>query len=144
MTVTDGKRVSIEYTVTQEDQTQVDTNVGGEPLTYTQGEQSLLPALQKGMEGQAAGESRRIVLSPEEGYGSVDSQAFQEVELNRLPEDAQKIGTPLGMRASSGQTFTARVHEIRADTAVLDLNHPLAGKTLTFDVKVVKVEDPSA
>jgi len=144
MTVTDGKRVSIEYTVTLEDQTQVDTNVGGAPLTYTQGEQQVLPALQKKIVGLAAGESTQAVLSPDEAYGAVNPNAFQAVDKNRISEEAQKVGTQLETKDASGRTQHPRVHHIEENTVVLDFNHPLAGKTLTVDVKVLEVEESSS
>lgn len=144
MTVTEGKRVSIEYTVTLEDQTQVDTNVGGAPLTYTQGEQQILPALQKKIVGLAAGESTQAVLAPDEAYGAVNQNAFQEVDKNRIPEEGRKVGMQLETKDASGQTQHPRVHDITENTVVLDFNHPLAGRTLTIDVKVLKVEDPSS
>jgi FKBP-type peptidyl-prolyl cis-trans isomerase 2 len=141
ITVVNGKRVSIEYTLTLPDKTQVDTNVGGEPLTYTQGEQEILPGLQKALLGLKVGETKNVTLSPEDGYGSVDPNAFQEVNKDLIPEEAQKVGTPLMTKDSSGRTHRLRVHEIKDSTVVLDFNHPLAGKTLIFDVKVLKVEE---
>lgn len=140
-TVMDGKRVSIEYTLTFPDKTQVDTNVGKEPLTYTQGEQEILPALQKALLGLKVGETKSVTLSPEEGYGSVNPDAFQEVNKDLIPEEAQKVGTPLVARDPSGRTHHLRVHEVKENTVKLDFNHPLAGKTLIFDVKILKIED---
>ena len=143
MTVTDGKCVSIEYTVMLEDQTQVDTNVGGEPFTYTQGEQGIPSALQKRMESLEVGERTRVILSPEEGYGPVNPNAFHEVDRSRIPKENWKVGTQLTTRSSTGQTLRPIVHEIKENTIVLDFNHPLAGQTLAFDIKILKVEDPS-
>ncbi len=144
MAVMDGKRVSIEYTLTLPDKTQVDTNVGKEPLTYTQGGQKILPAaLQKALMGLKVGETKRVTLSPEEGYGPVDPKAFQEVNKDMIPEEAHKVDAQLTARDPSGRTRPVRVHELKENTVVLDLNHPLAGKTLIFDVKVLNVEDSS-
>ena len=141
ITVTDGKRISIEYTLTLSDKTQVDTNVGGQPLIYTQGSQEILPALQKALVGLKAGETKHVTLSAEDGYGSVDPKAFQEVDKNVVPEDGRKAGTQLMARDPSGRSRPVRVHEIKENTIVLDLNHPLAGQTLVFDVKILKVEE---
>ncbi len=132
LTVRDGKRVSIEYTLTLPDKTQVDTNVGGEPLTYTQGGQEILPALQKALVGLKVGESKQVTLSSEEGYGAVNPKAFQEVGKSSLPEEAHKVGTPLVVKDRAGRTHHARVHELKEKTVVLDFNHPLAGQTLIF------------
>ena len=68
VTVTDGKRISIEYTLTLSDKTQFDTNVGREPLTYTQGSQEILPTLQKALVGLKVGETKQVTLSPQDGY----------------------------------------------------------------------------
>ena len=141
MTVMDGNRVSIEYTLTLPDKTQVDTNVGKDPLTYTQGGQEILLALQKAILGLKVGETKSVTLSPEEGYGPVDPNALQEVNKDLIPEEARKVGTPLVVEDSSGLSQRLRVHEVKEETVVLDFNHPLAGQTLIFDVKVLKIED---
>ena len=140
MTVETGKRVSIEYTLTLEDDTKVDSNVGGEPLSFVHGERKILPALEEALTGMETGDSRRVVLSPEQGYGPEDPKLFQEVERERVPPEAQQKGTPLTARDASGQTYELRVQEVKEKTVVLDLNHPLAGKTLVFDVKVIDVQ----
>jgi FKBP-type peptidyl-prolyl cis-trans isomerase SlyD len=144
MTVTDGSRVSIEYTLTLPDETQLDTNVGEEPLTYTQGGGSIPAALQEGLSGLEVGAVKRIVISPEQGFGQVDPAAFQEVDKTRIPDGACHVGTVLGLRDPDGHELQVRIHEINDTTAVLDLNHPLAGKTLVFDVKVVNIEGSSS
>jgi len=131
MTVSKGKKISIEYTLKLEDQTVVDSNVGGEPLIYTQ----------KAMEGMKVGESKQISVKPEEGYGKVDEKALLEVDKKQIPPDALKIGAQLKGRYDSGQPFTAWVSEIKEETVVLDLNNPLAGKTLYFDVKVLDIQE---
>jgi FKBP-type peptidyl-prolyl cis-trans isomerase SlyD len=141
MTVTNGNRVSIEYTLTLPDKTQVDTNIGKEPLTYTQGGQEILPDLQKALLGLKEGETKSVTLSPEEGYGPVDPNALQEVNKDLIPAEALKVGTPLVTKDSSGRPHRLRVQEVKEETVVLDFNHPLAGETLIFDVKVLKIED---
>ena len=141
MSVSEGKRVSIEYTLKLPDGTQVDTNVGGKPLTYTQGGQELLPALQSALAGLRAGQSKQVTLTPEEGYGPVDAQALREVEKGLIPEEARKVGAPLMARDPSGRVLHVRVQEVKDSSVVLDLNHPLAGKTLNFDIKITAVEE---
>ncbi len=141
MTVANGKRVSIEYTLTLEDHTKVDSNVGAEPLTYTQGSREILPALQEALLGLKEGDTKHVTLSPEDGYGPVDPAAFQTVEKNLIPENARHVGAQLLARDASGHTQRVRVHEVKDDTVVVDLNHPLAGKTLVFDVRVLKIAE---
>lgn len=139
--VVDGKQVSIEYTLKLEDKTVVDSNVGSEPMKYIQGSQQIIPALEKALEGMKIGESRQVTLAPEEGYGEVNKEAFMEVEKEQVPTDALKVGTELQGQDNTGHTFTARVAEIKDETVVLDFNHPLAGKTLHFDVKVLDIQE---
>lgn len=140
MTVDTGKLVSIEYTLSLEDDTKVDSNVGGEPLSFVHGERQILPALEEALIGMESGDERQVVLTPEQGYGPEDPKLLQEVERERVPQEAQREGTPLTARDSSGQTYQLRVQEVKDKTVVLDLNHPLAGKKLIFDVKVLDVQ----
>ncbi len=152
MAVSDGKQVSLEYTLTLEDKSQIDSNVGKDPLTgekkpplvYTQGAHEIIPGLEKQLAGLKVGESKRIEVPPAEGYGAVDPARKQEVEKNRIPEDARKVGAKLTGQGPQGQPIFAQVTEVKDTTVVLDMNHPLAGKKLIFDIKVLKVEDAPA
>ncbi len=139
--ISDGKKVSIEYTLTLEDKTKVGSNVGQEPLVFTQGNREIIPGLEKQLNGLKAGDSKRVEVSPEEGYGNVDPARTQEVPKDKVPEDARKVGARLTGQGPDGQMLFAEVTEIKDSTIVLDMNHPLAGKKLIFDVKVLKVED---
>ena len=141
MTISGGKEVSIEYTLKLEDQSVVDTNVGGEPLVYVQGSHQIIPGLEKAMEGMKSGENRQIAVKPEEGYGKVEAEALVEVDKKQIPPDAQKVGAQLQGQNEQGQVFTARVSEVRDEKILLDFNHPLAGKTLYFDIKVLNVKE---
>jgi FKBP-type peptidyl-prolyl cis-trans isomerase SlyD len=142
--IADGKQVSLEYTLTLEDKSKVDSNVGGEPLVYTHGAHEIIPGLEKQLGGLKAGETKHVEVAPAEGYGEVDPARKQEVDKNRVPEDARKVGAKLTGQGPGGQLIFAQVTEVKENTVVLDLNHPLAGKKLIFDVKVLKVEDPPA
>ena len=131
-----GKVVSLRYTVSLPDGTVVHTNVDGHPIKYKQGDGMLLPALEAALVGLAAGDEKSVTLPPEDTY-PVDDDAFQEVPLDQIPEDSRQVGAvfrPMGSRGS------IRVAEIKEGAAVLDFNHPLAGKTLTYDITVLAVE----
>src|SRR5215510_3267996 len=141
MAVADGKQVSLEYTLTLEDKSKVDSNVGKDPLVYTQGAHEIIPGLEKQLTGLKVGESKHIEIPPAEGYGEVDPARKQEIDKNRIPEDARKVGAKLTGQGPQGQPIFAQVTEVKDNTVVLDMNHPLAGKKLIFDVKVLKVED---
>ena len=139
MTVSNGKQVTLEYTMKLEDQSVVDTNVGQEPLKVTQGKHEVIPGLEKALEGMAPGEKKTITVAPTEAYGTVDPKAFQEVDKKLLPPDSAKVGMQLEGKTADGQKVFPRVAEVKNDTVLLDFNHPLAGKTLHFDVKVLEV-----
>lgn len=138
--ITEGSKVSLEYTLNIEGGETVDSNAGGDPLVYTQGSHEIIPALEEELSGLAAGDEKEVTLQPDEAYGAVDPNAFQEVPLDQIPEDARKKGQLLIMQDQQGNRQQIRVSEIKEDTAVLDLNHPLAGKTLHFDVKILDVQ----
>jgi FKBP-type peptidyl-prolyl cis-trans isomerase SlyD len=143
MSVAAGQTVSLEYTL-RDDQGQVlDSNVDGEPLSYVQGEQEILPKLEEALLGLQVGGTKKVVLSPEDGYGEIDKEAIVEVPLERIPEDARQVGTRLQGQASDGRVVTPVVVEVREDSALLDFNHPLAGMTLEFEVKILGVDNPS-
>lgn len=137
----DGKQVSLEYTLTLEDKSKVDSNVGKDPLIVTLGDHQIIPGLEKQLVGMKVGDNKRIEVVPEEGYGPVDPQRKQEVEKTKVPEDARKVGAKLTGQTPDGRPVFAQVTEVKENTLILDLNHPLAGKKLFFDVKMLKVED---
>ncbi|MCI0530183.1 MAG: hypothetical protein L0Y56_22295 [Nitrospira sp.] len=87
------------------------------------------------------GEHKQVQVKPEEGYGAIDPKAFLEADKKLIPEDALKVDSLLQGEDNNGRTFTARVSQIKEQTVVLDLNHPLAGKTLFFDVKVLDITE---
>ena len=142
--VTEGKLVSLEYTLTLDDKSVVDSNVGEKPLTYTHGSHQIVPGLEKALEGMAVGDTKQVTVAPAEGYGETNPKALQEVQKQLLPPEALKVGARLQGKAPNGQMVYPLVSEIKTDTVVLDFNHPLAGKTLHFDVKVVDVQQTQA
>jgi FKBP-type peptidyl-prolyl cis-trans isomerase 2 len=144
MTISDGKTVSMEYTLTLENQKVLDTNVGGEPLKFTQGSQQIIPGLETALDGMKAGESKRVTVAPEQGYGEVNPQALQEVPIDQIPPDARKVGAQLQGKDGEGRTVHPTVTEVKDEVVVLDFNHPLAGKTLYFDVKILDVQSPAS
>ena len=135
--ITSGKKVSINYTLTIDGKV-VDSNKGKEPLAYTQGSHQIVPGLENGLEGIKVGDKKKITVKPEEGYGPVNPQALIEVDIAQIPKDA-KPGMVLTTRGKQGEPVHATFKEVKKDKAVLDFNHPLAGKTLNFDIEVVSI-----
>ena len=142
-TVQNGSNVSIEYTLKDEGGQVLDTNKGKNPLTFTQGQQQIIPGLERELVGLHAGDEKKVVVKPEDAYGPVVPNAQTEVPKESVPKEGLKVGTALMARSGSGETRPVVVKEIKENTVVLDLNHPLAGKTLFFEVKVLGVEAPS-
>jgi FKBP-type peptidyl-prolyl cis-trans isomerase SlyD len=134
--------VELEYTLKDDTGTVLDSNKGQAPLTFTQGQAHLVPGLEKQLVGMHAGDEKKIVLQPDEAYGPADPSAQTEVPKELLPPEGLTVGARLMARSSSGEQRPVTVKEIKDKTVVLDLNHPLAGKTLVFEIKVLGVEPP--
>ncbi len=140
-TVTDGQVVSLEYTL-RVDGKVVDTSEGGEPLEYLHGAANIIPGLEREMDGMAVGESKTVVIAASDGYGEMDEEAFIEVPRSEFPDDMPlKPGLEMELSGPEGQPMYARVESMEGETVVLNMNHPLAGKELHFDVKVVNLRD---
>lgn len=135
-----GYQVSLEYTLSEEKGVEIQTNKGEAPLVYTPGKNEIFPGLEKALDGMHVGEEKDVKLRPEEAYGPVRKDAFQEVPKSSIPAEALKAGTPLRAQAPDGRTMVARVSEVKDKTVVVDLNHLLAGKTVVFHLKVLDVK----
>lgn len=134
-----GKKVSMEYTVFLADGTQIDSNVGEEPLIFVHGMHQVFPALEDAIIGLKVGDSKQVVLKAEEAYGPVVPEAYREVDIETVPAPYRYAGAVLGIQDPSGGVYPIRVHEVRAEKIVLDFNHPLAGQALQFHVKIMGV-----
>lgn len=137
-----GSTVQLEYTLKDDAGKVLDSNKGKDPLTYTHGTQQIIPGLEKALNGMRTGEEKQVTVNPEDRYGPVDPTAQTEVPKEMLPPNALTVGTQLAARSPSGETMLVRIKEIKETTVIIDLNHPLAGKTLFFDLKVLGVEPP--
>jgi len=131
-----GRKVDIEYTLTLDDGSTVQSNVGGKPLSFVAGSGQIIPGLETALAGKAARDRVKVRIPAEQAYGATDPGKMQEVPLDKIPEDARKVGTLLSAQGFDGPI---RVAEVRPDVVVLDFNHPLAGKALTFDVLVLSI-----
>jgi FKBP-type peptidyl-prolyl cis-trans isomerase SlyD len=140
----DGAIVTIDYTLTDDTGAVIDSTAGKEPLTYIQGAGQIVPGLERALNGLKAGDQKKVEVRPEEGYGMPDEKAFQELPKDKIPPDAQKVGALLMTKSPDGRMIPIRVHKITGDTVVVDLNHPLAGKTLHFDVTVKDIKSAEA
>jgi FKBP-type peptidyl-prolyl cis-trans isomerase 2 len=137
-TVSNGKVISLEYTLKLEDGQVVDTNVGEDPLTYTHGANQIIRGVEAAVEGMEVGQAKQAIVPPTQGYGNPDPNAFHEVPKEKVPQEI-KVGTQLHGKDASGREIRPIVSAIKDETVLLDFNHPLAGKTLYFDLKVVNI-----
>jgi FKBP-type peptidyl-prolyl cis-trans isomerase SlyD len=140
--IREGSQVALEYTLTDESGTVIESNKGKQPMIYIHGKSQIIPGLEKELSGMKVGEERKIQVKPEDGYGPVNPDAFQEVPKDKLPPEALKVGAMLMAQGPKGEGVPVRVHEIKDTTVIMDFNHPMAGKTLSFDVKVSEIKTP--
>ncbi|MFH1655037.1 MAG: peptidylprolyl isomerase [Candidatus Omnitrophota bacterium] len=135
-----GKKVKFDYTL-QVDGKVVDTSIGKKPLEYTHGERGIIPGLSSGLEGLREGAEKKITVKPEDAYGERDPKAIAEVPKTFFPKDFKpQVGMTIPMPDRNGRPIPASVVSIKKDVIVLDFNHPLAGKTLEFDIKIISIE----
>ncbi len=139
MVVSQGDVVSVEYTIRLSDDRVIETTVGDSPLTYTHGHNEILRGLEAGLDGMAIGASKSVTVQPVDAYGEIHQEGFFEVQRNRVPQEAQRIGVKLEATAPDGRTVFPYVAEIKPEVIVLNLNHPLAGQVLRFDVRIVDI-----
>lgn len=135
-----GSVVSFDYTLTVDGKV-IDSSKDRGPLQYTQGDGKMIPGLVRQVEGMKAGDERDIEVKPEEGYGNPVPAAFKEAPISSLPKGVKPVvGMALQGKDANGKLFPARIVEVKKDTFVVDINHPLAGKTLFFHIKIVSVK----
>ncbi len=141
MKVQDGCVVSMDYTL-HVDGELVDTSSGRAPLEFLQGAGNIIPGLEDELYEMAVGESKKVVVAPVDGYGEFDSEAVVEVPREEFPPEIPlEVGVELQVTDESGNPMLARITAVTDDLVVLDFNHPLAGKELHFDVKIVGLRD---
>jgi FKBP-type peptidyl-prolyl cis-trans isomerase 2 len=137
MKIENGKKVEVHYTGKHVDGEVFDTSEGREPLSFTIGEGMMIKGFEEGLMGMETGEKKTVEIEPSEAYGEAREDLFTEVEKAKLPEDVSE-GQMLQAMTEQGP-INVTVTELKEDVAVLDMNHPLAGKKLVFDLEVVEV-----
>lgn len=133
-----GDTLRIHYTGRLDDGTVFDASEGREPLEFTLGSGEIIPGLDAGVVGMAVGETRAVTVAPEEAYGPRDEGRIQSVPREAIPDHIPtEPGTELSVQTQEGRTIPVVVSDVTDSHVELDANHPLAGKTLTFDVTLV-------
>ena len=138
--ISEGKVVQFDYTLTVDGQV-VDSTQGKEPLEYTHGQKMIISGLEDELSGMKAGDKKKVVVAAGEAYGQVNQEAILEIPKANLGEGLEpKVGMVLQMSGPQGQKIPGIVREVKDDVLLVDFNHPLAGKDLTFDVEIVAVK----
>lgn len=135
--VSDDLVVTIDYTLTIDGEI-VDSSADGGPLDYLQGHANIIPGLERELDGMKIGDSKKVTVAPEDGYGLVEPDAVIEVDRGEFPDDVPvEIGVELEITDDEGDMMFATIIEVGDEIVTMDTNHPLAGKELYFDVTVV-------
>jgi FKBP-type peptidyl-prolyl cis-trans isomerase SlyD len=130
--------VGIEYTLKDDKGNVLDTSAGHGPMEYLHGASNIIPGLEQGLEGLTAGDAKVVVVQPADAYGEYSEKLIQRVPLDRFGANKVEIGMRFHAETNLGMRVLV-IRHVDEQEAVLDGNHELAGKTLTFDVKVVSV-----
>lgn len=139
MKVQSGHVVTMHYTLSDDSGRTIESTRGSDPLDYLHGVGQIIPGLEKALDGSAVGRKASLTVPPDQAYGTHDASAMVRVPLDELPADLEVApGVEVQAETPDGP-LTFRVVSIEGSEAVLDGNHPLAGKTLTFDVEILAV-----
>ena len=135
-----GDTVKIHFTGKLQDETVIETSKDRDPLEFKIGDGNVIPGLEQGVIGMAAGDKKTIAVSSEEGFGQQQQDLVVDLKKSEFPEDVEfAVGAYLNIETSEGKEFKAKVVEIKEDTVTLDANHPLAGITINYDVELIEI-----
>jgi peptidylprolyl isomerase len=135
-----GDTVRVHYTGRLENGEEFDSSRGRDMLEFTVGTGSVIRGFDEAVIGMEPGETKTIIIAPENAYGKHHDEIVHQVERAALPPGMEpEIGMQLQARHQSGQTFLLTITEVEGDTVTLDANHPLAGQELTFDIELVEI-----
>ncbi len=136
--------VTLDYTLQVAGET-VDTSEGGDPIVFLQGHGQIIPGLESALYGMSIGDSKNVRVSPQDGYGEIDEQAFTLIPRAEFPSDIPlEPGVGLRLRDDEGEVMDAQIASVDGENVRLDFNHPLAGKNLQFSVKVLDLREATS
>lgn len=141
MSVQAGKTVCLDYTLSLTDGTLIDSAQHSGTWTYVHGHTKMPAGLSQGVEGLGVGDHVRLALTPEDAFGATNPDAFQEFPTEQFPASALRVGFEGELPGPEGSLIPYRIHAINAETVSLDLNHPLAGEHVIFEVTVIHIQD---
>lgn len=138
-TIKTGDTISVNYTGKLESGDVFDTSEGRSPLKFTVGSGQLITGFDTAVVGMKVGESTTVTITPEEGYGPSRDELIIDMPKSYVPQDMTlEVGMPVQLVDQDQNPVLAVVHEILEDTVKMDANHPLAGKTLVFDIEIIE------
>jgi FKBP-type peptidyl-prolyl cis-trans isomerase SlyD len=143
-TIEPNRHVTLDYVLKDDDGEILDESQGdgGEPIEYVHGYGMLVPGLEAALAGMKTGESKEIVVPAEEGFGERDDELMLEIDRAEFPDPkAVKEGDEFVAESPDGDEVVMRVVEVKDDAVMVDANHPLAGVTLHYSVKVREIRD---
>jgi len=136
-----GRMVCLQYTLSLANGTPVDSSTDSGTWTYVHGHTKMPTGLVKGVEGLQEGDHVSLELAPEDAFGLVDPEGFQQLPKARFPASTLYVGYSNEVAGPGGSVIAFRIHAIDDDTVTINLNHPLAGERVIFDVTVIHVQD---
>jgi FKBP-type peptidyl-prolyl cis-trans isomerase SlyD len=142
--IANGSVVAIDYKLHLGDGELIDESEASSPLAFIQGEGNIVPGLERALEGLEVGAAMKVVVLAADGYGPHDPQGVQEVPKEAFGGELPEVGHQYTARGPEGEQVPFVVKEIRPEVVVVDLNHPLAGRDLHFDVVVREVREATA
>lgn len=135
-----GDTVKVHYKGSLEDGTIFDTSQDRDPLEFTIGEGEVIQGFEKAVVGMEPGQSKVVTLDSEEAYGPRRSELLVEVDRDRFPSEMEvEVGSQVQVRQQDGSPRVATIARVGDESVTLDVNHPLAGKDLTFDIELVEI-----
>lgn len=141
-TIEEGRTVVFHYTGTLDDGEVFDSSHGRDPMEVQIGAGQIIPGLESGMIGMSEGETRTVTITAEQAYGEYDENLCHQVMRNQFEDpDSIEVGMLFRVPLGEGRSVTATVREAGDEHVLLDLNHPLAGKDLTFEVECVEIKE---
>lgn len=141
MEVKNGSKVKVHYTGTLDDDKVFDSSEGKEPLEFEVGSRKVIKGFDDALIGMKEGEEKEIKITPDKAYGDRNDQLMQQVPKEALKGEFEpKPGMQLMLKSPEGKQMIATIAKVEDDKLTIDMNHPLAGKTLNFKLKVVSVE----
>ncbi len=138
MVIVEGKQVTLNYQMKVENIV-IDSTDDKGPFQFVYGTDPVMPGIAKNIGGLKAGDSATFFVEPMDAFGEIDPAAVIEIPKEKLPEENIAVGNVFSMNTPTGQPINGIVEEIREDSVMLNFNHPLAGKTLEFNVEVIEV-----